>query len=45
VNCRIIFVFWGGSLSGVIFNFLVLDCDMCFSLLIFGVTVFLNIAV
>jgi hypothetical protein len=29
----------------VIFNFLILNSDICFSLLIFKVTIFLNIAV
>jgi hypothetical protein len=29
----------------VIFNFLILNCDICFSLLIFKVTIFVNIAV
>jgi hypothetical protein len=34
-----------GALSGMIFNFLILNCDIYFSLLIFKVTIFLNIAV
>jgi hypothetical protein len=31
--------------DGVTFNFLILNCDICFSLLIFILTIFLNIAV